>query len=221
VDSYGINSAIISCQAREIEAAYRVNDEDQKLKLIKTLNAYRPIENLDALNVDPVEKGLEYLLQLTKHVLTKVRGRRKGELNIILDNTKLTKKPTIKGKMSKITNSVFGSNVIDGIRMLQELKTDEKYFKMVVSHCHSVSTGPKPWSRKFLGSIYAQGKFFFFGGSSVQLLNDIRSYNLQNHEWSIELEASSNELIRKKPKLSELNMFSGESIGSTINEEVV
>jgi len=50
--------------------------------------------------------------------------------------------------------------------------------------------GPKPCSRKFFGCTFAQGRFFFFGGVAIKLLNDLRSLRLGGDgvslEWRVE-----------------------------------
>lgn len=65
---------------------------------------------------------------------------------------------------------------------------------MIVVLCdlHIGIQGAKPNSRKFLGCSYAQDRFYFFGGVAMELLNDLRSFNLSAQRWTIESENDDN-----------------------------
>jgi len=69
VESYKVNSEILLCQDKEIKIVTLNTHEVDKLKIIRKLSADKPIENISSLGDEPVHKGLEYLLQLQKHVL--------------------------------------------------------------------------------------------------------------------------------------------------------
>lgn len=58
--------------------------------------------------------------------------------------------------------------------------------KVLLGNVHIGTQGAKPNSRKFLGCTFLQHKFFFFGGIAMELLNDMRSFNLSNQQWQVE-----------------------------------
>jgi hypothetical protein len=68
---------------------------------------------------------------------------------------------------------------------MQEIVDDAENMVPLVCFHHDSSTGPKPCSRKFMGFSYLADKYWVFGGFSVELLNDMRSYNYHRKEWEL------------------------------------
>lgn len=59
-----------------------------------------------------------------------------------------------------------------------KIKEDAKNMKFILCDINIVTQGAKPNSRKFLGCQFANNKFYFFGGIAMELLNDLRSFDI-------------------------------------------
>jgi hypothetical protein len=128
------------------------------------------------------KSGLYYLMCIVDQKIESIRDKK-----LLNDQKKrgATHKQFSRYK-ARLVKKREDQQIFQKIEQFNQAMEDSENMMLILSQRIDTSKGQKPSARAYCGCIFSGQKFYFYGGKNNDIMNDLRSLNLDKMEWTHE-----------------------------------